>query len=116
MQSVKPVQWKFSEELFSLLLENKKKNTCTHCVALVLLSRRSAVAFVIGFGRSSNSVLYLRTSPFHAWSWTETKTLSLWLHCNSVGGVVSKFDLRNCPVFGQRLEEGVSCIYTYFGA
>ena len=26
MQSVKPVQWKFSEELFSLLLENKKKH------------------------------------------------------------------------------------------
>ena len=33
-------------------------SSSTHCVALVLLSRRS-VALVIGFGRSSNSVLYL---------------------------------------------------------
>ena len=78
-------------------------NFATHWVALVLLSSRS-VAFVIGFGRSSNSVLYLRV------------VFLMLVGRQKLGGFESVWwcprfwPNQLCPVFGQSLKECVETL------
>ena len=94
------VDFDYHQFLFS------KMSSSTHCVALVLLSRRS-VALVIGFGRSSNSVLYLMRSVVSIASKKESKRFGrkkIFSHIMGSLGRFSNFVVFLCHPFSTCLD------------